>query len=709
MDTPVLSTHLDTDAAYSSTLPESLAHSTFSVTPYFATSEKESSNIQGKSFSSKSFHFDFEDSLKLHQSEHQFLLSHQGYLRADIASRTGRGKHSIVCRHWLKGMCMKGDFCDFLHQLDYARMPICRHFVKYRYCADLKRGVCLFKHPLESTNLEETAIAVGAELSAGGDELDIYCDNFGSLAEHPKYANTVTFDGQVQTQAECIHYFLGFCKLGPKCRKKHTPLDPSKLPEMLPDWFLSVLLANKEIFPSQVDFETQMAIEKVSRDCSRLNTAVNTSSSGGGLQRTSNSGILLKEEGLEYRQSTRKEKNEVVSHPVGESSKEIDASTEYTIAGLTDALGNTANPTDSIKCFIIKCNQMTNIYYSVQFGIWATGKSNTRKLCDAFRSNQHVVLLFSANESGGFQGYGRMMSLPVYGLHDGIWGNISVKLGGNFRVQWLKQCKVEFEEFGYITNPFNQDLPLKKSRDGTELPLNIAERLCGMMAASPDEDLLAGTHLEKSTRIDHKTFFVDLAKKGLLENANNQRDSANTKHAGEPTGALVESTTSSARSSIPNQFNHTHEAAYTSVSHFPPHYYHNSKTINNDAHNFTATDIPLGIASGAAVNFPPHSSSSTFVPQGGPWDNSSFNYDNTQFTASNADINPYMLGISEEGPQRRRAAPYVNFAAAETYPSQGHYRQQYAQGQPPHTQARFYGNASASLPYPMIRHHRPPS
>ncbi|KAF8819259.1 zinc finger (CCCH type) motif-containing protein, partial [Cardiosporidium cionae] len=682
--------------------------STLSVTPYFSTSEKESSDIQENSFSYENFHFDFEDSLRLHQSEHQFLLSHQGFLRADIASRTGRGKHSIVCRHWLKGMCMKGDFCDFLHQLDYARMPVCRHFVKYRYCADLKRGLCLFKHPLETSNLEEPAGAIGAELSGGGDGLDIYSDNFGRLTEYPaRSANAASFEGQTQTQAECIHYFLGFCKLGPKCRKKHTSLDPSKLPEMLPDWFLSVLLANKEIFPSQVDSATQVAIEKVSQDCSRLNSSVATSNIGGGLQHTSNRGMTSKEEGWESRQSNKKEKSGEFPRPVGEASKEIETPMEHTIAGLTDALGNAAMPTDSIKCFIIKCNQMTNIYYSVQFGIWATGRSNTRKLCDAFRANQHVVLLFSANESGGFQGYGRMMSLPVQGLHDGIWGNISVKLGGNFRVQWLKQCKVEFEEFGYITNPYNQDLPLKKSRDGTELPLNIAEKLCGMMAAASDEDLLAGTHLEKSTRIDHKTFFVDLAKKGLLENANTQKGSTGTKRAGESTTASVESSTSSARPSLPTQFHSAHETGYASAAQFQPPYYYNSQAVSHGARNFAAADNSMGCTS-AVVNFPTPNPSSTFVPRGGPWDESSFYYDNTQFAASNTGMNSFMMGRSEGAPQRRGAIPYMNIAPTDSYSSQGRCLQQFDQVLPPHAQIHYYENAPASLPYPMPHHHRPP-
>lgn len=51
-----------------------------------------------------------------------------------------------VCRHWLRGLCMKGNNCGFLHQFDKQRMPTCRFFAKYNEC---KEPDCPFKHSLE--------------------------------------------------------------------------------------------------------------------------------------------------------------------------------------------------------------------------------------------------------------------------------------------------------------------------------------------------------------------------------------------------------------------------------------------------------------------------------------------------------------------------------------------------------------------------------
>lgn len=48
-----------------------------------------------------------------------------------------------VCQFWLKGMCMKGDQCGFLHQFDVDKMPICRNLLKYGECKELD---CPYKH-----------------------------------------------------------------------------------------------------------------------------------------------------------------------------------------------------------------------------------------------------------------------------------------------------------------------------------------------------------------------------------------------------------------------------------------------------------------------------------------------------------------------------------------------------------------------------------
>ena len=85
-------------------------------------------------------------------------------------------RHKVVCKHWLRGLCKKGDDCDFLHKLDHDRMPDCWYFTQFGECGNKE---CLFQHvrPDEKTD-------------------------------------------------ECPWYARGFCKHGPRCRHRHTQKKP---------------------------------------------------------------------------------------------------------------------------------------------------------------------------------------------------------------------------------------------------------------------------------------------------------------------------------------------------------------------------------------------------------------------------------------------------------------------------------------------------
>ncbi|CAB9503980.1 30-kDa cleavage and polyadenylation specificity factor 30 [Seminavis robusta] len=83
---------------------------------------------------------------------------------------------TVVCRHWLRDLCMKGSACEFLHQYDLSKMPLCRRGEK---CL-LKD--CPFRHISEENRLE------------------------------------------------CVFYSQGFCIHGPYCRYKHLRKERADLP-----------------------------------------------------------------------------------------------------------------------------------------------------------------------------------------------------------------------------------------------------------------------------------------------------------------------------------------------------------------------------------------------------------------------------------------------------------------------------------------------
>ncbi|KAJ4164312.1 hypothetical protein LMH87_005989 [Akanthomyces muscarius] len=87
------------------------------------------------------------------------------------------GLNSLVCKHWLRGLCKKGVPCEFLHEYNLRKMPECNFFMRNGYCSNGEE--CLYLH-------------------------------VDPLSKLPP----------------CPHYDMGFCPLGPVCSKKHVRRKP---------------------------------------------------------------------------------------------------------------------------------------------------------------------------------------------------------------------------------------------------------------------------------------------------------------------------------------------------------------------------------------------------------------------------------------------------------------------------------------------------
>jgi hypothetical protein len=132
---------------------------------------------------------------------------------------------------------------------------------------------------------------------------------------------------------------------------------------------------------------------------------------------------------------------------------------------------------EKARFFIIKSSNRDNINTSKLHNEWATTIANQKKLNDAFLQKD-VVLIFSVNKSGFFQGYAVMTSL-ISNKVSSLWNNdYSVKLGGTFSIQWLIECEMPFNYVKNLTNPLNNYEPVVKSRDTQEIPKEIGIQIC---------------------------------------------------------------------------------------------------------------------------------------------------------------------------------------------------------------------------------------
>ncbi len=72
--------------------------------------------------------------------------------------------------------------------------------------------------------------------------------------------------------------------------------------------------------------------------------------------------------------------------------------------------------------------------------MWSTSAGPTKKLTNAFKNSDHVVLIFSVNESRSFQGFALMESEPNPELKQDLFlsnEESPIQFADNFKVRWI--------------------------------------------------------------------------------------------------------------------------------------------------------------------------------------------------------------------------------------------------------------------------------
>ncbi|CAN6454746.1 unnamed protein product [Victoria cruziana] len=355
---------------------------------------------------------------------------------------TRRSFRQTVCRHWLRSLCMKGDACGFLHQYDKARMPVCRFFRLYGECREQD---CVYKHTNEDIK-------------------------------------------------ECNMYKLGFCPNGPDCRYRHAKIAGPPPPV-------------EEVFQ-----KIQQLSSFSSGPSNRFHQHRNVSYTPQSEKTQFQQGSMTVNPGATARPSTGD--SATVQHQQSQNQvhQQQQAGQSQT-QNLSNSLPNQINrssasplPRGQSRYFIVKSCNRENLELSVQKGIWATQRSNEAKLNEAFDTSENVILIFSINRTRNFQGCARMMS-KTGGFGGGGWkyAHGTAHYGRNFSVKWLKLCELSFHKTRHLRNPYNENLPVKISRDCQELEPLIGEQLASLLYLEPDSELMAIAVAAETKREEEKT------------------------------------------------------------------------------------------------------------------------------------------------------------------------------------------------------------
>eukprot|EP00999_Lentomonas_sp_LEN2_P000963 NODE_196_length_1931_cov_99.625831_g172_i0.p1 GENE.NODE_196_length_1931_cov_99.625831_g172_i0~~NODE_196_length_1931_cov_99.625831_g172_i0.p1 ORF type:complete len:475 (+),score=57.11 NODE_196_length_1931_cov_99.625831_g172_i0:314-1738(+) len=128
------------------------------------------------------------------------------------------------------------------------------------------------------------------------------------------------------------------------------------------------------------------------------------------------------------------------------------------------------------RFFVMKSFDVINLEKSYREGMWATKVTNQMPLQQGFETGT-VILFFSANGSGGFQGYAKMTSNFGDVKYTPAWTRGTPRISEPFQVQWMKVAFLSFQMIRHITNPLNENQRIAISRDGQELTPEIGEEL----------------------------------------------------------------------------------------------------------------------------------------------------------------------------------------------------------------------------------------
>ncbi|VDI58889.1 ATP-dependent RNA helicase YTHDC2 [Mytilus galloprovincialis] len=126
------------------------------------------------------------------------------------------------------------------------------------------------------------------------------------------------------------------------------------------------------------------------------------------------------------------------------------------------------------RYYVMKCTHQKTLDTSVSNGTWFVTATSAKKINKAFQDGKTVLMIFSINASGHFQGYAKMTSLAAKDKMSGVQNS-------NFNyicsIEWIKRNNLPFQLTHHLLNPLNENKRVQISRDGQEVEPSVGEAL----------------------------------------------------------------------------------------------------------------------------------------------------------------------------------------------------------------------------------------
>ncbi|RLN55021.1 hypothetical protein BBJ29_006855 [Phytophthora kernoviae] len=339
---------------------------------------------------------------------------------------------TVVCRHWLRALCMKGDNCEFLHQVNYftllydmSKMPECR------WGMECQVPECPFRHVPD------------------------------------------------EERVECAFYKQGFCSHGSSCRYRHIKLAREECPETA-DFALQSKVADEENVKRRkaqpVNEFFKIAIckhwEKMGScpfndECHFAHGEKELRPFPKGEQEKAAGG---RKHGAEH-------------HGGGGFNGGPEQMQHHGPPG-----PQLPDDGKAAKYFLVQSASYLNLAHSVHFNRWAVPEAVLQQIKMASETTDEVFLFFTVGPSKHFQGVAQL----VQGAMANLSGSAGVDLSagivpyeegksewtGAFGIEWLRICECPWERLAQFEN---KQLAVPECPNGHELEADMGHALMRLL------------------------------------------------------------------------------------------------------------------------------------------------------------------------------------------------------------------------------------
>jgi cleavage and polyadenylation specificity factor subunit 4 len=295
---------------------------------------------------------------------------------------------TVVCRHWLRDLCMKGAACEFLHQYDLSKMPLCRHGDK------CKIKDCPFRHISEADRLE------------------------------------------------CVFYSQGFCIHGPYCRYKHVRREREDLP-VVADFTLglSQMQAGKDGITPRRPAPKPNEFYKISL-CKHYLQGECPFGDGCHFAHGEHELRKFPKKGEEGNAGDDGDEAELSENMFGnQESTTVDYYRGGSVGGAEDGKPTPILEPENAVFFICRAAMQRDLAISTVRGEWYVERKHAERMNSEFHKGKQVMVFFHVSDSNHIQGAALMTSVASYQEAMDVKGE-KHNFCYNFKCEWYRTTEL---------------------------------------------------------------------------------------------------------------------------------------------------------------------------------------------------------------------------------------------------------------------------